>query len=65
MQAIVLTGETGGKMMKQGWTTICVPSTVTQFIQESHIMIGHILCEVLERSLSDDEHGIAGKSAVD
>ncbi len=30
---------------------IAVPSTVTPRIQESHILIGHILCEMVEREL--------------
>jgi D-sedoheptulose 7-phosphate isomerase len=30
---------------------VAVPSDVTQFIQESHIMIGHIVCDLVEQSL--------------
>ncbi|MBP5582569.1 MAG: phosphoheptose isomerase, partial [Bacteroidales bacterium] len=30
---------------------ICVPSTVTARIQEAHILIGHILCGLVEDSL--------------
>ncbi len=30
---------------------INVPSTDTPRIQEAHIMIGHIICEILEREL--------------
>jgi D-sedoheptulose 7-phosphate isomerase len=30
---------------------IIVPSDNTQFIQESHIAIGHILCELVEETL--------------
>jgi D-sedoheptulose 7-phosphate isomerase len=42
-----LAGETGGKM-KSLCDCICVPSTETARIQECHIMIGHILCALVE-----------------
>ncbi|MCK4890325.1 MAG: SIS domain-containing protein [Candidatus Aminicenantes bacterium] len=42
-----LTGETGGEM-KSLCTCICVPSEITARIQEVHIMIGHIICEIVE-----------------
>lgn len=42
-----LTGETGGKM-KSLCDCICVPSNETARIQECHIMIGHILCGLVE-----------------
>jgi len=42
-----LTGENGGKMSKM-CNTINVPSSITEKIQESHIMIGHILCYLIE-----------------
>lgn len=42
-----LTGENGGQMSKM-CNTINVPSNITEKIQESHIMIGHILCYLTE-----------------
>jgi D-sedoheptulose 7-phosphate isomerase len=42
-----LAGETGGKM-KILCDCICVPSRETARIQECHIMIGHILCGLVE-----------------
>jgi D-sedoheptulose 7-phosphate isomerase len=42
-----LAGETGGKM-KSLCDCICVPSRETARIQECHIMIGHILCGLVE-----------------
>jgi D-sedoheptulose 7-phosphate isomerase len=50
MRTIALMGE-GGKLAEVAETVVRAPSTVTQFIQEAHIMIGHILCELVERSL--------------
>ena len=46
-----LTGTPGGKFPASCDICIQVPAQNTQFIQESHIMIGHILCDLVERSL--------------
>lgn len=42
------TGETGGKMKAQSDYLINVPSKDTPRIQESHILIGHIICQLVE-----------------
>ena len=42
------TGETGGKMKSLSDYLICVPSKDTPRIQESHIMVGHIICQLAE-----------------
>lgn len=42
------TGEGGGKMKEISNYLINVPSNVTPRIQESHIMAGHIICELVE-----------------
>ena len=47
---ISLTGATGGKMRELSDLLINVPSTDTPRIQESHIMVGHIICELVEAS---------------
>lgn len=46
-----MTGETGGKMKPLSDILINVPSKDTPRIQECHILIGHILCEVTENML--------------
>lgn len=51
MTTIALTGSTGGKMKEAAHHLINVPSTDTPRIQESHIMIGHIICELVEANL--------------
>ncbi len=48
---IGLTGETGGKMKDLCDILINVPSKDTPRIQESHIMIGHIICQLVEAEL--------------
>lgn len=48
---IALTGETGGNMKEYADVLLNVPSKDTPRIQESHIMIGHIICELVETSM--------------
>ena len=51
LKTVLLTGKTGGKMSNLADVTIYVPSQNTQRIQESHIMIGQILCGLIEDNL--------------
>ncbi len=51
MITIGLTGESGGKMINCCNYIFKVPSNDTPRIQESHILIGHILCELVESAL--------------
>ncbi len=48
---VSMTGETGGKMKAFGGLLLNVPSTDTPRIQESHIMLGHIICELVETAM--------------
>jgi D-sedoheptulose 7-phosphate isomerase len=50
IRTIALTGP-GGKLAEMADAAIRVPAAATAHIQESHIMIGHILCDLVERSL--------------
>jgi len=47
ISTIAFSGATGGKL-KQLCETVCIPSDITAHIQESHIMLGHILCDLVE-----------------
>lgn len=51
MITIGFTGESGGKMKDLCDVLINVPSSDTPRIQEAHIMIGHIICELVEEAL--------------
>lgn len=51
MITVGLTGESGGKMKAICDHLINVPSTDTPRIQETHIMIGHIMCQLVEEKL--------------
>ena len=48
---IGFTGATGGAMKALSNHLINIPSTITPRIQESHIMVGHILCELVEQQI--------------
>lgn len=51
MKTIALTGNDGGAMAKIADISLIVPSNSTPRIQEVHILVGHILCEMVEHSL--------------
>lgn len=50
-KVIGLTGENGGKLKGIVDLLINIPSDETPRIQESHILIGHILCDLVEQKL--------------
>ncbi|MCX5700117.1 MAG: D-sedoheptulose 7-phosphate isomerase [Candidatus Omnitrophica bacterium] len=47
-KTIALTGGDGGELAKIADISLIVPSSVTARIQEAHIVIGHIICELIE-----------------
>lgn len=51
MTCIGMTGQSGGKMNEVCDIMLRVPSTDTPRIQESHILIGHILCQLIEEAM--------------
>lgn len=51
VKVIGLTGRNGGKLKDMADLTIIVPSNNTPRIQEAHITIGHIICDLVEREL--------------
>lgn len=51
MICIVFSGETGGRMSELAEVLINIPSTDTPRIQEAHILVGHIICELVETKL--------------
>ena len=52
---IGLSGKEGGKMASLVDYSLIVPSDNTAYIQESHISIGHILCDIIEQELFGEE----------
>jgi len=51
IHTIGLTGQTGGQMRAVCDFCLCMPSEDTPRIQESHILIGHILADIVEREI--------------
>jgi phosphoheptose isomerase len=54
MHTVVLTGA-GGRLVEIADVTIAVPSANTQYVQEAHLMIEHILCDLAERHLFGEQ----------
>jgi len=51
IKTIAFLGKDGGKIKSHADISIVVPSENTQHIQELHITIGHIICDIIERKL--------------
>lgn len=51
IKTVSLTGEDGSYMEEISDYCIKVPSKITPRIQESHILVGHIICSVVEKSI--------------
>ncbi len=52
IKVIGLTGRSGGQLKVLCDACICVPSDETPRIQEAHILVGHVLCDFVERELT-------------
>ncbi len=51
LKVVALTGKGGGKLAPLADMAMVVPGAVTPRIQESHITIAHIVCDIVEREL--------------
>jgi len=51
LKTVALTGSGGGEMAAISNVALVVPSANTARIQEAHIVIGHIICELVEETL--------------
>jgi D-sedoheptulose 7-phosphate isomerase len=51
MVTMALTGHNGGQMLQWSDYSLIVPSAETPLIQETHIVIGHLLCAAVEAEL--------------
>ena len=54
-KTIGLSGGNGGRLAKMADLALVVPSDNTPRVQEAHITIGHIVCELVERELAGAE----------
>ena len=55
LKTIGLTGKDGGLLAQQTDVAIMVPSTSTAKIQECHIAIGHLFCELVDGDFSESK----------
>lgn len=53
LKTIALTGGDGGLLTKIADISLIIPSNNTARIQEAHITIGHIMCELVEETLCE------------
>jgi D-sedoheptulose 7-phosphate isomerase len=60
LRRVALTGCTGGKLKYEVESCLCVPSNETPRIQECHILIGHIISELVEQTIFLEYSGIPG-----
>ena len=51
---IALTGASGGAMKQLADCALCAPSDETPRVQECHILMGHIICEIAEVALFEE-----------
>ena len=52
VSTVALTGENGSPLAEAVEVAIRVPSSNTQRIQEAHLVIGHVICHLVEQSLT-------------
>jgi D-sedoheptulose 7-phosphate isomerase len=55
MRTLAITGE-GGTMAGMADAAVAVPCANAQYVQETHLAVEHILCELVERSLFAEIH---------
>ena len=60
LHTVALTGRSGGDLLNKVDHCIRVPSRETPRIQECHILIGHILSELVEREIFHEESRVSG-----
>jgi len=55
IKTVALSGGDGGEIIKLADVSLVVPSKVTARIQEAHITIAHIICEMIEQELCQEQ----------
>jgi D-sedoheptulose 7-phosphate isomerase len=60
LRTVALTGATGGRLKNAVEHCICVPSNETPRIQECHILIGHIISELVEHAIFHEQSCVSG-----
>jgi len=55
IKTVALSGGDGGELVKLADVSLLVPSNITARIQEAHITIAHIICEMIEQELCQEQ----------
>ena len=55
IKTVALSGGDGGDIVKLADVSLVVPSKITARIQEAHITIAHIICEIIEQELCQEQ----------
>jgi D-sedoheptulose 7-phosphate isomerase len=55
IKTVALSGGDGGDIVKLADVSLIVPSKITARIQEAHITIAHIICEMIEQELCQEQ----------
>lgn len=58
MATVALVGA-GGKLPGMVDVAVCVPSTITAHVQEAHLAVEHVICDLVERDLFGYEDGVS------
>jgi D-sedoheptulose 7-phosphate isomerase len=64
LHTIALTGQTGGNLKNAVDYCICVPSNETPRIQACHILIGHIITELVEETIFHEQSSMLDRDRV-
>jgi len=56
LTTVALTGSSGGEVRHLADYCLRIPTEQTPRIQEAHILLGHILCEIIEENFADERN---------
>jgi D-sedoheptulose 7-phosphate isomerase len=60
LETVAFTGGGGGKLRDAANHFICAPSNDTPRIQECHILIGHVISQLVEQTIFHEQSGVSG-----
>lgn len=60
LHTVAFTGASGGRLKAAADLCICAPSDETPRIQECHILIGHVISQLVEHTIFHEQRGVSG-----
>lgn len=58
IKTVALVGDNGGMMRNMADIALCVPANTSAHIQEMHITVGHLICDLIEKEFYGEKQGI-------